>query len=98
MRKETNPDGVRQLTLRDKKRADRAVPEPLALSIDDTAATTGESSWTVKQRLRRGDYKAKKAGRRTLVVYQSIKDFWERLPEATFMPPKRAPSGRDEAA
>jgi hypothetical protein len=68
--------------------ADR-LSEPLAVSIEAAAIATGESDWTVKHRLRNGQYKAKKAGRRTLIDYQSIKDFWATLPEAKFLPPRR---------
>jgi hypothetical protein len=44
--------------------------EPLGVSIADAAAMTSESVWKVKDRLRRSEYTAKKAGRRTLVVYR----------------------------
>jgi hypothetical protein len=63
--------------------------EPLGLSIADVAAMTGESAWTVKQKLRLGIYKAKKSGRRTIIIYQSVKEGWESLPEAKFLPPTR---------
>jgi hypothetical protein len=63
--------------------------EPLGLSIADVAAMTGESVWTVKQKLRLGIYKAKKSGRRTIIVYESVKAAWADLPEAKFLPPTR---------
>ena len=91
----TGDDGLtdRERARRAKQRAEsltaRGLPEPLGVSIAVAAALTSESEWQVKQRLRKGDYAAKKAGRRTLVVYESIKEFWAALPAAKFMPPKR---------
>ena len=91
---DTTRDGLsdRERDRRARQRAARLadrLPEPLAVSIEAAAITTGESDWTVKQRLRKGQYKAKKAGRRTLVDYQSVKDFWKTLPAAKFLPPTR---------
>jgi hypothetical protein len=63
--------------------------EPLGLSIGKTAEVTSESAWTVKQRLRAGEYRAKKAGRRTIVEYGSVKEVWASLPDAKFMPPRQ---------
>ena len=48
--------------------------EPEFISIDDAARYTGESRWTVKDLLARGIYRGKKAGRRTLVVFASVKE------------------------
>jgi hypothetical protein len=63
--------------------------KPLGLSIKETAAITGESQWQVKQKLRDGTYKAKKSGRRTIVVFQSVEDAWNSLPDATFKAPTK---------
>lgn len=63
--------------------------EPLGISISKTAEITSESTWKVKQRLRAGEYRAKKAGRRTIVDYGSVKDVWANLPDAKFLPPRR---------
>jgi hypothetical protein len=60
---------------------------PLGLSIKETARITGESKWTVEQRLRRGEYRAKKSGRRTLVVFASVRNYWDSLPNASFKAP-----------
>jgi hypothetical protein len=57
--------------------------KPLGLSIKETAAITSESEWQVKERLRRGEYRAKKSGRRTIIVYESIEDHWNSLPDWT---------------
>jgi hypothetical protein len=61
--------------------------KPLGVSIKQASEITGESEWTVKQKLRRGVYQAKKAGRRTIVDYQSIEAAWNALPDATFKAP-----------
>jgi hypothetical protein len=59
---------------------------PLALTIAEAAKATGESEWTVKDRLRKGQYRARKAGKRTLVEFSSIHEHWEGLPRAKFAP------------
>jgi hypothetical protein len=79
--------GAKKKAKKKKKRKPPPV-EPLGLSINDTATVTAESVWTVKQKLRDGTYRAKKAGRRTIVIFASVKAAWETLPEATFMAPK----------
>lgn len=63
--------------------------EPLTISIHDVARITGESPWSVKDKLRRGIYLAKKSGRRTLVIYESVKAHNASLPLASFTPPTR---------
>jgi len=59
---------------------------PLVLSIADTAKVTSESEWTVKDKLRKGVYRARKSGRRTLIEFSSIREHWESLPRAKFAP------------
>jgi hypothetical protein len=61
--------------------------KPLGVSIKQAAEITGQSEWTIKQKLRAKVYKAKKAGRRTLVDYESIEAAWKALPDATFKAP-----------
>jgi hypothetical protein len=61
--------------------------EPELVSIADAARYTGESEWTVKHRLRLGIYKAKKSGRRTLVIFATVKTHTKSLPDAMFAPP-----------
>jgi hypothetical protein len=63
--------------------------EPLGLSIKKTAEVTGESEWQVKAKLRAGRYRAKKSGRRTIIIFSSIKADVEALPDAKFAPPRR---------
>ena len=61
--------------------------EPAYISIDDAARYTNESPWTVKELLRQGIYRAKKSGRRTLIVFASVKERMENLPDAKFAKP-----------
>ena len=64
--------------------------EPLGVSIADAAKMTGESTWTVKMKLRQGIYRAKKSGRRTIIIFESVKAHWATLPDAKFLaPPER---------
>lgn len=62
--------------------------EPILVSIPTAADHTGESVWTVKQRLRAGIYRARKSGRRTLVELKSIKEHVATLPPAEFKKPR----------
>jgi len=64
--------------------------DPVFVSIDEAAAMTSESQWTVKQKLRAGIYRAKKSGRRTLILVASILEHASNLPDAVFAPPSRA--------
>jgi len=66
--------------------------EKLAASIAEVASSTGESDWTVKDKLRRGIYQAKKSGRRTLVDWASVTAHWQDLPAAKFAPPRSRPA------
>ena len=77
--------------------AERGVP-PLGLSIKQTAKVTGESEWTVKQKLRDGTYRAKKSGRRTIVIYQTVVEHWDSLPDAKFCKPLRRKHTEHEAS
>ena len=62
--------------------------EPLLISISDAARVTGESQWSVKMKLRSGAYKARKSGRRTLIIFETIKTHTAGLPDAKFAPPR----------
>jgi hypothetical protein len=73
-----------------------AIEDDLGWSIQQTSEKTSESVWKVKDRLRRGEYRARKAGRRTIVEPASVREVWAKLPIAKFAPPRsrRRPSGR----
>lgn len=62
---------------------------PLYVSIIEAARFTSKSPWVVKNRLRKGIYAARKAGRRTPVEFASVKAFAESLPVAKFSAPRR---------
>jgi len=63
--------------------------EPAFISIAAVADYMAESQWTVKNKLRLGIYVAKKSGRRTLVVFESVKQHAASLPDASFAAPRR---------
>ncbi len=66
--------------------------EPLFIGIQDAAKLFGVSEWIVKNDyLRRGVLRARKAGRRTLIEYDSVKEFAAALPKAKFAAPRRKP-------
>jgi len=66
--------------------------EPLTVTISQTEDLTGESRSQIYNRIGRGEYEAVKAGRRTLVVYESIKRRIAALPRAKIKAP--APRSR----
>jgi hypothetical protein len=63
--------------------------EKLGSSIKEVASSTGQSEWLVKHKLRKGRYRAKKEGRRTIIINESVREDFENLPDATFAPPRR---------
>lgn len=67
-----------------------AAIEPAFLSIDATAEYLHVSPWSVKELLRRHVLRAKKAGRRTLVEFGSVRAYAQSLPTAEFAPSRRA--------
>ena len=62
--------------------------DDLGWSINETSKKTSESPWKVKDRLRRGEYRARKAGRRTIIEPASVREVWAKLPIAKFAPPR----------
>ena len=60
--------------------------EPLALTIEQTQQATGESRTQVYARIGTGEYQAVKSGRRTLIIFESIKRRIAALPPAKIKP------------
>jgi hypothetical protein len=58
--------------------------EPLALTIAKTTEVTSESRSTVYNHLADGTYEAVKSGKKTLILYASIKRRFDTLPRAVF--------------
>jgi len=59
----------------------------VAVSIEQGADLTGTSKWWIKEELRQGNLEAVKAGRRTLILFDSLEKRIESLPKAHFAPP-----------
>jgi hypothetical protein len=68
---------------------------PRLVSVTTTSAYTGESEWKVRDKLRRGIYRAKKSGRRTLIELASVDEDLDRLPDAKFGTPIIAATAED---
>jgi hypothetical protein len=62
--------------------------EPQYVSIRDAAKFSAVSEWTIKNLLRQGVLEARKSGRRTLVVFESVKRHAAALPDAKFAAPR----------
>jgi len=56
--------------------------EPMFVSVRDAAKILAESPWTIRDKLARNILRAKKSGRRTLVVMGSIRAHAESPPDA----------------
>ncbi len=71
--------------------------EPIAVTVDQTQRLTGESRSKIYELLGAGVYQGVKAGSRTLIVYQSIKDQFANLPKANIktLPPRRHPRAQN---
>jgi hypothetical protein len=78
------------------KRVTTLAVEPICTDIKGAMAMTNLGRSSVMEKLRTGAYKAKKSGRRTLILISSIKADLASLPDATFAPPReerRSPAG-----
>jgi hypothetical protein len=69
--------------------------EPLALTIRQVEKATSESRSQVYNRIGRGEYTAVKSGRRTLVLYDSVKRHIGSLPPARIKSPPARPTLAD---
>jgi hypothetical protein len=72
--------------------------EPYAVTIQQTAASEGTSVSNVYNRLASGEYRGVKDGRRTLVLWESIKARRAKLTPAKFGNPQPQNLRRTEAA
>jgi hypothetical protein len=68
---------------------------PVAVSIEQGAELSGTSPWWIKQKLRGRELDGLKAGRRTLVVFESLERLLARLPKAEFAPPVDRKAARE---
>ncbi len=64
--------------------------QPLAFTIEGTTQATGLPRTTIYELLGQGKLQARKAGRRTLILAESVQAYLESLPAATIAAPKRA--------
>lgn len=62
--------------------------EPLTVTVEQTKRLTGESRSQIYNLIGCGAYQAVKSGRRTHVLYDSIKRRQAALPRAKIKPPK----------
>jgi excisionase family DNA binding protein len=58
--------------------------DPLFYSVDDAAHELAMSKWWVREMLRRGVLRARKAGRRTIIENDSFRAYAAALPAAEF--------------
>ena len=64
--------------------------QQLALTIEDAVKTSGLARSRIYELLGKGELEARKAGRRTLIMGDSLRTYLENLPSAVIAPPKRA--------
>jgi hypothetical protein len=65
-------------------------PEPLAVPIQTAVILSGLSRSELYRRLGAGDVRAVKAGKRTLILVDSLRALLASLPPATFHRPREA--------
>lgn len=53
---------------------------PIAVTIPDAVKATGMSRTSIYEALKRGDLRARKAGRRTLIAFADLETFLAGLP------------------
>jgi hypothetical protein len=63
--------------------------EPLSVTIHAASQITGEPRTKIYEGLKTGKLKAKKSGRRTLILYGSLQQYIADLSDAKFTPPKQ---------
>jgi hypothetical protein len=78
------------MTMKVIEKADIAPIEPLLCSIEAGTAIIGRSPRFIVDAIARGELKAVKSDRRTLLVVQSLKDYVAGLPAAKGTPNRRS--------
>jgi len=64
--------------------------EPILLTLVDAGKISGMSRTRLFEELGKGTIAAKKSGRRTLIVYETLKSHIENLPPAVIRAPRQA--------
>ena len=60
--------------------------EPLTITVNEAVRVSGRSRSEIYRNLASGKIKAKKDGKRTLILFDSLKQSIANLPDATFLP------------
>ena len=68
--------------------------ERVTTTLAETARLTGLSRSELYRLLAQGRLRAVKANRRTLILWDSVREYLDSLPSATFRGPASRPSGR----
>ena len=55
--------------------------EPISVTIPEAVKVSGRSRTSIYEALKNGELSAKKAGRRTLISFASLKDYLANLPD-----------------
>jgi len=63
--------------------------KPYCRSTADIRFLFGISRSEIYRRLGTGEFRAIKVGRRTLVIFSSVEEYFDRLPAATFSPKRQ---------
>jgi hypothetical protein len=69
--------------------------EPLAVTVDEGVRIIGRSRSEIYRKLASGELRAKKDGKRTLILFESLKQSIANLPDATFTPARPTPHQKD---
>ena len=63
--------------------------DPLAFTIREAITTAGVRKTSLYQAIRRGELRARKSGRRTLILHDDLHDWLERLPRLELKRPRQ---------
>jgi hypothetical protein len=67
--------------------SDQTIAWKPGYSVKEAAETVSLSEWTIWDELRKGNLRAKKRGRRTIITGESLCELFDSLPDATYAPP-----------